>query len=137
VALATGLCSAVSQAKAEERGQLTLNTNVYVILRLLCFSCIFVGFGEGVCERNVSAREVRDKEFTRGQGPRANPSGRVTMQKASFKAADGTQSAGKRKLILRQDKAKDSPKVLRFSIDINSSVPGFPWVGFCWKDCGD
>jgi len=25
-----------------------LNTNVYVILRLLCLSCIFVGFGEGV-----------------------------------------------------------------------------------------
>jgi hypothetical protein len=33
----------------------TLNTNVYVILRLLGLSCVFVGFGEGVYRtRNVS-----------------------------------------------------------------------------------
>jgi len=38
-----------------EEGVLTLNTNVYVILRLLGLSCIFVGFGEGVyMTRNVS-----------------------------------------------------------------------------------
>jgi hypothetical protein len=28
--------------------ELTLNTNVYVVLRLLGLSCVFVRFGEGV-----------------------------------------------------------------------------------------
>lgn len=34
------------------RWGLTLNTNVYVILRLLCLSRILVGFGEGICVGN-------------------------------------------------------------------------------------
>jgi hypothetical protein len=39
----------------KERGGLTLDTDVDVVLRLLCFSGVFVGFGEGVCRaRNVS-----------------------------------------------------------------------------------
>ena len=35
----------------ESDDELTLNTNVYVILRLLGLSCIFVGFGEGVYQQ--------------------------------------------------------------------------------------
>ena len=33
---------------------LTLNTNMDVVLGLLDVSCVFVGFGEGVCEGSVS-----------------------------------------------------------------------------------
>ena len=32
-----------------ESGMRTLDPNVDVILRLLCFPGVFVGFGEGVC----------------------------------------------------------------------------------------
>ena len=38
--------------------QLTLNTDVYIILRLLSLSCIFVGFGEGVCGKRMLAAEL-------------------------------------------------------------------------------
>jgi hypothetical protein len=34
----------------------TLNPNMDVVLRLLSLPCIFVGFGEGVYERNMSAK---------------------------------------------------------------------------------
>jgi hypothetical protein len=33
------------------RAKLTLNTDMDVVLGLLCFSCIFIGFGERVCCR--------------------------------------------------------------------------------------
>lgn len=43
------------------KSELTLNTDVYVILRLLGLSCVFVGFGEGVCRtRNVSCATLND-----------------------------------------------------------------------------
>lgn len=35
--------------RKRSKGKLTLNTDVYVILRLLRLTSIFVGFGEGVC----------------------------------------------------------------------------------------
>lgn len=37
-------------------GTRTLNAYMDVILRLLGFTCVFVGFGEGVCEKGKSAR---------------------------------------------------------------------------------
>lgn len=40
---------AVSRLGRGEEVELTLDTDVDVVLRLLCFSCIFIGFGEGVC----------------------------------------------------------------------------------------
>jgi hypothetical protein len=49
-------------------GKLTLNTDMDVVLGLLGFSCIFIGFGEGVCvvlksayatERSRAIRRVR------------------------------------------------------------------------------
>lgn len=43
----------------------TLNTNVDVILRLLGFSCVLVGFGEGVYEQRVSLEQCVMTE-TRG-----------------------------------------------------------------------
>jgi hypothetical protein len=35
-------------------GKRTLNADMDVVLGLLCLSCIFIGFGEGVCVTNVS-----------------------------------------------------------------------------------
>lgn len=49
VASDAGLCKLSHRTEAEF-GELTLNTNVYVVLRLLGLSSVFVGFGEGVCK---------------------------------------------------------------------------------------
>jgi hypothetical protein len=53
----------------QENERLTLNTNVYVILRLLSLSCIFVGFGEGVyiskeCQLYCSDKTQQGRELT-------------------------------------------------------------------------
>jgi hypothetical protein len=40
----------VKNSESELReGKHTLNADVDVVLGLLCLSCIFIGFGEGVC----------------------------------------------------------------------------------------
>lgn len=38
--------------------QRTLNSNVYVVLRLLCLPSILIGFGERVCRKGHMSAEV-------------------------------------------------------------------------------
>jgi hypothetical protein len=42
---------------AAEKGQLTLDTYVDVVLRLLGFASILIGLGEGVCEAELAGLE--------------------------------------------------------------------------------
>jgi hypothetical protein len=119
-------------------GKLTLNTNVYVILRLLGLSCIFVGFGEGVCDL-VSCCTTRIA-IRPGKGMAE----RQPRQCGDIKVAIHITIAFIMSRIHHRDsrgctQMADSPKVLRFSIDINSSVPGslggWVCVGGVKKEC--
>lgn len=49
-----GLCAA-HNTQGRVENELTLNTDVNVILRLLGLSCVFIGFGEGVYTQGVLA----------------------------------------------------------------------------------
>jgi hypothetical protein len=73
-------------------GELTLNTNVYVILRLLGLSCVFVGFGEGVfMVRNVSTRIFRSPDgdpFGDKGSSQQPPKKHVWLQKRESVASD-------------------------------------------------
>jgi len=87
--------------------RLTLNANMDVVLRLLDVSCIFVGFGEGVCKEEMVSLVTLDK------GWRGDDNERLLLRRS----ANMLRSLSDDRDDARWGKA-GSPNDLRFSIVI-------------------
>lgn len=117
----------------------TLDTYVYVILRLLGVAVVFVSFGEGVCDVwRIGQPQVKLKKLprsprrmrSRGTAWKDVPNFRIgaTTPKSTLfvdtgqgmlDQLDGVEHGGQGQRS-RGGGESDLPKVLRFSMDINS-----------------
>jgi hypothetical protein len=107
-----------------------------IILRLLCLPCVFVGFGEGVCRIASQVSLVPSNMIfnTVFLSTEFYYSLYVYCHSVSFVVAlivtlsricrpQGRADCGVWRMPSKEGQ-QDSPKVLRFSIDINSCVIG-------------
>jgi hypothetical protein len=119
-------------------GVLTLDTDVDVVLRLLGFASILIGLGEGVCKAGLakSRAEIgrRSKKDPGGSGEHTHSHHRSDSIAQMQRESRCNESVLRRKLLGFSCCAGrlDSPKVLRFSMDINSCLAREPGVSLLW-----